>query len=84
MRSDHPAHNLTSGFRYIDDVERRPAGSSGSSSGSGDEPQWRILRRICTLEWVRRDDPATWWAAPESHRRGQRDHTDAVYLPFPT
>jgi hypothetical protein len=79
MPSDNPAHNLTSGFRYVDDFERRPSLAEAVAPSSA---EWRIRRRICTLEWVRRDDPATWWAAPESHRRGQRDGTDVVYLQY--
>lgn len=61
-----PEHMLMSGFRYVDDLERRRG-------------EWRIRRRICTLEWTRVDDVSTWWDAPPAHRRGRRDHDDPVY-----
>jgi SnoaL-like domain len=68
-RSDKLEHNLRTGFRYVDDFERR-------------DGEWRIARRICTLEWTLHVDPSRWFDAPESHRRGQRDRTDAVYWPL--
>jgi SnoaL-like domain len=65
-RSDKAEHNLRTGFRYVDDFERRGE-------------QWRIARRICALDWTLHTDPTRWWDAPESHRRGQRDRSDPVY-----
>ncbi|HEV8298175.1 MAG TPA: nuclear transport factor 2 family protein [Acidimicrobiales bacterium] len=66
VESTKPEHNLQSAFRYVDDFERR-------------EGEWRIARRTCTLEWCRVNDPAGWWDAPLTHRRGVRDRTDPVY-----
>ena len=67
--SDKPAHNLRTGFRYVDDFARR-------------DGQWRIARRVCTLEWTLHTDPSRWWEAPGTHRRGARDRTDPVYWPL--
>ena len=67
--SDEVTHNLRTGFRYVDDFACR-------------DGQWRIARRICTLEWTLHTDPERWWDAPESHRRGVRDRTDPVYWPL--
>lgn len=61
--------DITSAFRYVDDFEKR-------------DGTWRIARRVCTLEWVRRDDPALRFEASPTHRRGVRDRTDAVYWPW--
>jgi hypothetical protein len=67
--SDNPQHNLITGFRYIDDFERR----------SG---EWRIARRICPVEWVRIDLTESWFDASPTHRRGMRDRSDPVYWKF--
>jgi hypothetical protein len=64
--SDVPEHNLISGFRYVDDFERRHG-------------EWRIARRICPLEWVRVDDHSLFFESPPTHRRGTRDRLDPVY-----
>jgi hypothetical protein len=64
------ASSLTSAFRYVDDVERRDGGP------------WLIARRVCTVEWVRHDDPALHFAPSPRHRRGTRDHADPVFWPF--
>jgi hypothetical protein len=64
--SDVPEHNLISGFRYVDDFERR-------------DGEWRIARRICPLEWVRVDDHSLFFESPPTHRRGTRDRLDPVY-----
>lgn len=58
--------NLTTGFRYVDDFERR-------------DGQWRIARRICPVEWVQINQPDSWFEAGPRHRRGRRDETDPVY-----
>lgn len=68
-RSDDPRRNMITGFRYIDDFERR---------GS----EWRIIRRICPVEWVRIDPAAQWFEAGPADRRGTRNRTDSVYWSF--
>lgn len=68
--SDKVEANLTTGFRYVDDFERR-------------DGQWRILRRICPLEWTRIDRADTWFEASAKHRRGRRDRDDPIYWDFP-
>ncbi len=68
-RSERREHNLTTGFRYVDDWEERAG-------------EWRILRRRSVLEWSQADDPASWWEAPPSHQRGRRDFSDPVYSPI--
>ena len=62
--------NLTTGFRFIDDFERRAG-------------EWRIVRRVATTEWSRVDREDDWWAWPESFATGRRDRSDAVYAPWP-
>jgi len=62
-----PEHNLLVGFRYIDRFEKRTDGV------------WRIARRVCTTEWVRRDDESAWWPIPPGMRTGRRDRSDPVY-----
>lgn len=69
VRSDKREHNLRTGFRYVDDFARR-------------DGQWRIARRICTLEWTLHTDPERWFDAPDTHRRGRRDGTDPVFWPM--
>lgn len=65
-----PERNLVVGFRYIDRFERR------------DDGVWRIARRVCTTEWVRRDDESSWWPVPPGMRTGRRDRNDPVYAPI--
>jgi hypothetical protein len=65
-----PESNLLVGFRYVDRFERRGDGA------------WRIARRVCTTEWVRRDDESMWWPIPPGMRTGRRDRTDPVYEPI--
>lgn len=65
-----PESNLLVGFRYVDRFERRGDGV------------WRIARRVCATEWVRRDDESTWWPVPPGMRTGKRDRTDPVYEPI--
>lgn len=65
-----PELNLLVGFRYVDRFERR------------DDGVWRIARRVCTTEWVRRDDESAWWPIPPGMRTGRRDRTDPVYDPI--
>ncbi len=62
--------NLLVGFRYLDRFERR------------DDGVWRIARRVCTTEWVRRDEESAWWPIPQGMRTGRRDRSDPVYEPL--
>ncbi|MCB0996317.1 MAG: nuclear transport factor 2 family protein [Acidimicrobiales bacterium] len=69
--TDGPDHrNLTVGFRYIDDVERR-----------GDGP-WLIARRVAVTEWVRRDPPEGWWPWPDQFTASVRGPADPVFAPW--
>ena len=68
--SDH-----TIGLRYLDRFEYRLIGERG-------EPQWRIARRTCALEW-RRDDPVAGSGAfPPEYTLGVRGPDDLVYTLF--
>ncbi len=69
--TDRPQDSLTTGFRYVDDFQRRRG-------------EWRIARRVAVLEWSRVEDPAGWWEAPPTHMRGRRDRSDPVYAPLLT
>ncbi len=62
-----PRGNLTTGFRYVDEVTWRPEGG------------WRILRRRAVTEWVRVDRPDDWWPIPPGSLVGRRDRTDPLY-----
>jgi hypothetical protein len=59
------AGNLVTGFRFIDDFERRG--------------EWRILRRVATTEWVRVWRPEDDWPVPAGMLTGRRDRDDPVY-----
>ena len=61
-----PRGNLTTGFRYVDDFERRAG-------------EWRIARRVATTEWVRAVAEDEWWPVPPGMLTGRRDRGDAVY-----
>jgi hypothetical protein len=61
--------NLTTGFRFVDDFERRGG-------------EWRIARRVATTEWVRVERPEDQWPVPSTMVIGRRDRTDAVYAPW--
>jgi hypothetical protein len=71
-RSDDPdpGRNLVIGFRYLDRFENRPTGG------------WRIARRLCTTEWVQRDDPDRRWPIPDGILQGSRNPSDPVYRPW--
>jgi len=58
--------NLTTGFRFVDDFERRGG-------------EWRIARRVATTEWVRVVAEDEWWPVPPAMLTGRRDRSDAVY-----
>lgn len=62
--------NLVTGFRYVDDFERREVDGT---------PSWRIARRTAVTEWVRvaRADDA--WPIPAGMITGRRDRGDPVY-----
>jgi len=60
-------NNLTTGFRYIDDFERRT------------DRQWRIARRVAVTEWSRVDRQSDWWPVPKTFEHGRRDRSDALY-----
>jgi hypothetical protein len=64
-----PAGNLITGFRFIDDFERRDSGG------------WRILRRVATTEWVRVERPEDQWPIPAGMLTGRRDRDDPVSSP---
>jgi hypothetical protein len=61
--------NLTTGFRFVDDFERRGG-------------EWRIMRRMATTEWVRVEHEADRWPIPAGMLKGRRDRSDAVYAPW--
>jgi hypothetical protein len=61
--------NLTTGFRFVDDFERR-------------DGEWRVARRVATTEWSRIDREGDWWAFPPSFVTGRRDRADPVYAPW--
>lgn len=65
-KSQLPEHNLTTGFRFIDILERRNG-------------QWKIFRRVATTEWVRQNLPEQDWPIPDLLRQGSRDMNDPIY-----
>jgi hypothetical protein len=70
-----PAGNLTTGFRFIDDLAHRPVWPGGPA-------EWRITRRVATTEWVRIDRLEDQWAIPPGMLQGSRDSSDPVYRPI--
>jgi len=68
--------NLTTGFRYVDDLAHR-------APVPGTPAEWRIVRRVSTTEWVRVDRPEDHWPIPAGMLVGVRDHSDPVYAPPP-
>jgi len=66
--ASRPERTLVTGFRYIDNFERRAPGGP-----------WKIALRVVTTEWVRVDVPEHWWEAPGDYLRGARDRSDPVY-----
>jgi hypothetical protein len=61
--------NLTTGFRFIDDFERRAG-------------EWRIVRRVATTEWVQVSREEDQWPVPPTMLAGRRDRSDPVYAPW--
>ncbi len=64
--TDQPETNLTVGFRFIDTLECRAG-------------EWKILHRVATTEWVKRNLPEQQWPIPAQLRRGSRDRQDPIY-----
>lgn len=62
--------NLVTGFRYVDDFERRDVDGT---------PAWRITRRTAVTEWVRVARAEDAWPIPEGAVTGRRDRSDPVY-----
>jgi hypothetical protein len=61
--------NLTTGFRFVDDFDRR-------------DGEWRIVRRVATTEWVRVEREAERWPIAPGLLTGRRDRSDVVYAPW--
>ena len=61
--------NLTTGFRFIDDFERR-------------QGEWRIVRRVATTEWVQVSRAEDQWPVAPTFVAGRRDRSDPVYAPW--
>ncbi len=59
--------NLTTGFRFVDDVAWRADGG------------WRIVRRRAVTEWVTVTRTEDRWPIPVGMLVGRRDRTDPVY-----
>jgi hypothetical protein len=64
-----PTHNFVSGFRYVDDFERR-------------DGVWRIKERWAIREWTRAIDPKTVRAKEGVGPSPSRDFSDLVYRNF--
>jgi hypothetical protein len=71
QRSPHdpPKGNLITGFRYLDDLERRAG-------------RWAITRRVTVGEWARVDDLAGQWPPPPGSTPGAPDRSDPVFRPW--
>jgi hypothetical protein len=67
-----PKDNLLTGFRYVDDFERRVTQNQPDG-------EWRIARRVVVAEWLRVDDAEYWFPIHPDMIRGQRNKTDTVY-----
>jgi hypothetical protein len=65
-RNGKPERDFVVGLRYVDDLERRA-------------DEWRILSRVCTLEWTRRDEVLPGWTFPDDVVRGQHSTDDVVF-----
>ena len=65
---EDPSLNFTTGFRYVDRLERRHG-------------EWRILERWAVREWTRSVPPATVRPKEGEGPDPRRDRTDPVYLP---
>jgi hypothetical protein len=58
--------NLTTGFRYVDDLVRDASG-------------WRIRERLAITDWSRVDDESAWFAVSPELARGQAGTDDPSY-----
>lgn len=58
--------------RYVDTFEHRYAGG------------WRIVRRDCVFDWMRRRDMADFVPVEPSWIPARRDSTDLLYAPWPS
>ncbi|MCU1344631.1 MAG: nuclear transport factor 2 family protein [Acidimicrobiia bacterium] len=67
-KGERPARDQWTGFRYVDDFEKR----------SG---EWRIAKRVCVFEWTRTDPVGPGWEFSEVFRRGLHTTEDPVFLP---
>ena len=63
--SDYAAGNFTTGFRYIDAMERR-------------DGRWAIAERWAVREWIHTDSPAT-SPGGSTGPIGRRDQEDPLY-----
>lgn len=61
-----PYMNLATGFRYIDRFERR-------------DEAWKIAERTAIGEWSIQIPEEAWWSIPDTHLKGRRDSSDALY-----
>lgn len=61
---DH--RNLTTGFRYLDEVTQH-------------DGEWRISRRRAVTDWARRDPESEWWAVPAHYLQGAAGLDDPSY-----
>jgi SnoaL-like domain len=74
-RADGGRPGVAIGFRFIDDLERRP-----SADGP---PEWRFSHRVATTEWIRKFVDQEYSPIPERLVRGRRDRSDPLYAPWP-
>ena len=66
---NRPARDFITGFRYVDDFDRR----------SG---EWRIATRVVAAEWSRVDVvDSTGWVPPAAATVGRADKDDVVFAP---
>jgi hypothetical protein len=64
-----PARDFVTGFRYVDDFERRAG-------------EWRIAARVVAAEWSRLDPVgAGAWVPPPTATIGRPDEHDVVFAP---
>jgi SnoaL-like domain len=67
--SSKPARDFVTGFRYVDDFERRAG-------------EWRIATRVVAAEWSRLDPVgAGGWVPPAEATVGRADQGDVVFAP---
>jgi ketosteroid isomerase-like protein len=72
-KGDRPESDQWTGFRYVDDFERRGG-------------EWRIARRVCLFDWTRSDPVGPGWTFTGEFLRGVPGRDDLVFasrLPDP-